>query len=113
MASTVLRTNVFCMWCINNGFIPESNQQCNGVLKQHKFLTHLVEKLESGDPKDVMESIEKVRLALVHSSNLVLYFAGNLEVLRPPTLNVINSFLPPEQSEHKNQKGWVICLNTT
>lgn len=74
------------------------------MLKQHKFLIKLVEQLEKGNSKEIIETMEKVRSTIVHPLNLVLYFAGNLEVLKPSAADAINSFLPPEQGEFKNQK---------
>lgn len=73
--------------------IADSNCHANGIFKQHKFLVKLIQKLEA-DPNDVLETMEKLRKIITAPSNVALYFAGNLDLLKPTAATSINDFLP-------------------
>ncbi|KAK4880203.1 hypothetical protein RN001_008349 [Aquatica leii] len=81
---------------------PDCNQQANGVFKQHKFLTKLVERMES-EPNEVVNTIEGLRSLITDQSNVSLYFAANLECLKDNPLEVISKFEPPKLSETKKR----------
>lgn len=84
-------------------FFLESNQRNSGMLKQHKFLTQLLEKLNK-DAESVISVLNKIRSTLTNPSNLALYFAGNLDILSTSAVEVINNFLPEELKDQKKQK---------
>lgn len=84
-------------------FILESNQRSSGMLKQHKFLTQLLEKL-SEDSESVISTLNKIRSTITNPSNLALYFAGNLDILSESAVEAINHFLPDELKDQKKQK---------
>lgn len=84
-------------------FVQESNQRNGGILKQHKFLSQLLEKLATNS-EDVILALDNIRKTITKPSNLALYFAGNLEVLKSSAAEVINNFLPEELSALKQQK---------
>lgn len=81
----------------------ESNRRNVGMLKQHKFLTHLLETLGK-DPESVIKILNKIRSTITNPSNLALNFAGNLEVLKSSAAEVINDFLPNELKNQRKQK---------
>lgn len=85
-------------------FVLESNQRCNGILKQHKFLTKLTEQLQGDCCSEVIKVMDEVRKNVTHPSNLVLYFAGNLDVLKSPVKSIIDQFTPPELKDLKLKK---------
>ncbi|KAF5298438.1 hypothetical protein FQR65_LT01217 [Abscondita terminalis] len=74
-------------------FRPDCNQHNNGLFKQQKFLTQLVEKLEN-EPNEVITAFENVRTIITDRSNISLYFAANLETLVDDPLEIINKFVP-------------------
>lgn len=84
-------------------FVLESNQRCNGILKQHKFLTKLTEQLQSNCCNEVIKVMNEVRKNVTHPSNVVLYFAGNLDVLKSPVQSIIDKFTPPELTDLKSK----------
>lgn len=84
-------------------WLLESNQRNIGMLKQHKFLTQLLEKLGK-DPESVIKVLNKIRSTITNPSNLALNLAGNLEILKSSAAEVINNFLPDELKEQKKQK---------
>lgn len=86
----------------------ESNQRNIGMLKQHKFLTQLLERL-GGDPESVISVLNKIRSKITDPSNLALYFAGNLDILKPNAAEAINDFLPSELVEQRKQKRYEIA----
>lgn len=86
-------------------FLSESNQYSNGILKQHRFLTKLLEQLQGAEAKDVVDTMEKVRKTITHPSNLALYFAANLDVLKPSAADVIKNLIPIEFKGVINRKG--------
>lgn len=84
----------------------ESNQRNSGMLKQHKFLTRLLETLNK-EPGAVLSVLNKIRSTITNPSNLALYFAGNLDILKASVANIINDFLPNELKNQKKQKRLV------
>lgn len=73
-------------------FFTDSNIQSVGILKQHKFLTSVVEKLESDNAKDVLKDIEKIREVLLDPNNFVLYIASNLDNIKSPVQPIKKHF---------------------
>lgn len=84
-------------------YVSESNQRSSGMLRQHKFLTQLLEKLNE-DPEPVISTLNKIRSTITNPSNLALYFAGNLDILGDTAVDTINDFLPDELKDQKKQK---------
>lgn len=90
-------------------YIPDSNQQANGVLKQHKFLIELVTKLEGNQSSEVLDIMEKVRSTMTDPSNVALYCAANLDYLGENPVAAFNNFLSPDLNLIGSQKS----LNVT
>ncbi|XP_023020385.2 uncharacterized protein C05D11.1 isoform X1 [Leptinotarsa decemlineata] len=85
-------------------YSEDSNIMKNGVLQQSKFLTEVIRKLDGEGSKDIVADIEKVRKIITSPSNLVLYIAGNLDILSN-TSKPLEAFLPPEiEVTEKQQK---------
>lgn len=77
-------------------YIPDSNQQANGVFRQHKFLTQLVSDLEGPNSAEVLAMMEKVRSIITDPSNVTLYCAANLDYLGENPVEAFNNLLTPE-----------------
>ncbi|CAH1183590.1 unnamed protein product [Phaedon cochleariae] len=85
-------------------YSEDSNVLQNGVLQQSRFLTEVIEKIDSEAGKDMLANFEKVRRILSDPSNLVLYVAGNLETLKD-SAKPLEDFLPPNvKAPEKLQK---------
>lgn len=78
--------------------VSESNLQINGVIKQQKFLTQLVEDLEGPKVNEVLENIEKLRNIITEPSNVILYCAADFETLPCDIAKAINGFYPPDRA---------------
>lgn len=65
-------------------------------------MTQLLETL-SKDPESVITVLNNIRDRITHPLNLALHFAGNLDILEPVAVNVINDFLPYELKELAKQ----------
>ncbi|XP_056630340.1 uncharacterized protein C05D11.1-like [Diorhabda sublineata] len=88
-------------------FSEDSNYLKNGVLQQNKFLDYVLSKLDGDSSKEILENLEKVRSIITDPSNMVLYLAGNLELLKNPTLP-LNNFFPSDLNViQKQQKLFV------
>lgn len=74
------------------------------MLKQQKFLTQLVEKLDANN-SEVLENLEKVRSIITDPANVALYLAANLEYLKGDPAEVIKEFLTPELNLIENQQS--------
>ncbi|KAI4464378.1 presequence protease [Holotrichia oblita] len=85
-------------------YAEDTNQSCNGILRQQKFLTCLLEDLESERSCEVLDKISKVRDIIIDPANLVLYFAGGLDQLKSP-VNPIKNFLPEDLMGKKKQQS--------
>lgn len=98
------------MRSVNNKLINvlflESNQQSIGILRQHKFLNKLLERLNSPEASKVLEEICEVRNIVTGPKNLALYFAGGLDQLKNPVA-AIENFLPPRLEEKTTQERCV------
>lgn len=81
----------------------DSNPQINGILKQHKFLLKVMEKLETA-PQEIIENMEKLKNVITEPANVALYFAGNLDMLKPTAAKAINDFLPQEIDKTPQQR---------
>ena len=68
----------------------------NGMLKQHKFLNDLLSELDS-DAQAVITKISDIRKLIINPSNLNLYLASNLDLLKTPTA-ALREFLPANQN---------------
>lgn len=70
-------------------YSKESNHYASSLLRQQKFLTKLIDRLndESGEQK-VKEEIESVRKVLTSPKNMVLYMATNVDKLAAKVENV-------------------------
>lgn len=86
-----------------NSNLTDTNQRCNGMLRQQKFLTNLLEKLESEKSYEVVDSMVRIRSIISDPANLVLYFAGGLDQLKCP-VKVIKDFLPAELNDRMKQQ---------
>ncbi|KAF5295450.1 hypothetical protein FQA39_LY13111 [Lamprigera yunnana] len=86
----------------------DSNQAANGVFKQQKFLTQLVEKLDSEESSNIITVFENLRSTITDPSNTCLYFAANLEFIKEKPLEVIDKFLVAESNLIERQKRYVI-----
>lgn len=84
-------------------FVLESNILKNGVLQQSKFLTETISKLDGDTPNEVLDKLEKLRNIVTDPSNVVLYLAGNLNLLKNASEPIIN-FLPPNITVKEKQK---------
>ncbi|KAG5896524.1 hypothetical protein JTB14_020497 [Gonioctena quinquepunctata] len=84
-------------------YSEDSNVVKNGVLQQSKFLSKVISKLDSDASKDIVADIEKVRKVITDPSNLVLYLAGNLDILDKPS-RPLEDFLPPEIKVTEKQR---------
>lgn len=66
------------------------------MLKQHRFLNDLLFKLDS-DAQAVITKISDIRKLITDPSNLNLYLATNLDLIKTPT-TAFQEFLPASQS---------------
>lgn len=80
------------------------------MLKQQKFLTSLLEKLDSEASCEVIDTMFKIRSIITDPTNIVLYFAGGLDQLKSP-VGPIKEFLPVELGETKKQQRLVYKIN--
>ncbi|XP_067002472.2 uncharacterized protein C05D11.1 [Anabrus simplex] len=63
-------------------FSKESNHYSSSMLRQHKFLTSLIEKLESKDScQEVLDEIESIRNIITDPENMVIHMSTNVEKL--------------------------------
>ncbi|XP_025831305.1 uncharacterized protein C05D11.1 [Agrilus planipennis] len=82
-------------------YLQDSNVQANGILKQHKFLSHLISKLDLDNyqSSDILETIDTIRKMITDPCNVALYLATNLENIKPDSANVLNLLLPSDISK--------------
>lgn len=63
----------------NLWYSKESNVYSNGILVQSKFLTDIIQKLNSETSNEVLEVLETLRKILTEPKNVILYIAGSLD----------------------------------
>lgn len=59
--------------------VAESNVYSNGILVQSKFLTDVIQKLNSENANEVLEVLETLRKILTDPKNIILHIAGSLD----------------------------------
>ncbi|VEN47404.1 unnamed protein product [Callosobruchus maculatus] len=75
-------------------YSEDSNVMKNGILQQNKFLTEIIENLDTeAGGKEILEKMETLRKIITDPANFVLYLAGNLDYLKEP-VEAINGILP-------------------
>nr|CAH7739234.1 unnamed protein product [Callosobruchus chinensis] len=75
-------------------YSEDSNVMKNGVLQQNRFLTEIIEKLDTeAGGKEILEKMETLRKIITDPENFVLYLAGNLDYLKEP-VKAIKGILP-------------------
>lgn len=78
-------------------FNKESNHYSVSVLRQHKFLTKLLEQLNSPeDAPRVIENLETIRKILTHPKNIVVHLAANCDAFSSENVALLNQILPPK-----------------
>ncbi|KAJ9588208.1 hypothetical protein L9F63_018429, partial [Diploptera punctata] len=85
----------------------DSNHYSSSMLRQHKFLTAVIEKLESKEKcEEVLKEIESVRQIITEPTNIVIHMAANLDHLASkvgdlvgPWKNVLHSDKTPCQKK--------------
>lgn len=82
----------------------DSNVQATGILKQHKFLTKVMETLDSDKSKIILDDLKKVQSILTDVNNMCLYFAGDLESNKNICAIKISDVLPEAIRGTKIQK---------
>lgn len=70
---------------------------------QSKFLPEIIAKLESNQANEVIEKFEKLRKIIVDPSNVILYLAGNLDILKDAN-KPIERFLPNDLQTNVNKQ---------
>lgn len=88
-------------------YSKESNHYASSVLRQHKFLTTLLERLNKPEECDkVLAEIESVRQIVTDPSNMVVHLAANLDLLATKYANpaeLWNQLLPSGKVSIKNK----------
>ena len=60
----------------------DSNHYSGSMLRQHKFLTALIEKLDSKEKcEEVLKEIESIRQIITEPANIVIHMAANIDHL--------------------------------
>ncbi|XP_046677319.1 uncharacterized protein C05D11.1-like [Homalodisca vitripennis] len=100
-------------------YTNESNHYSASVLRQHKFLSSILERLN--DPNEcnvVLAEIDEVRQIITHPSNMVVHMAANLELLATKytdPASMWTQLLPPTRSPARNQlrvtNDWQLLLD--
>lgn len=79
-------------------FCTGSNHYAVGALRQYKFLTSVLSKLENNDTAcEVMRDLEKLRATLSLPKNMVIHVCANLDTLTSlytTPANIWANFLP-------------------
>lgn len=85
----------------------ESNHYSSSVLRQHKFLTTLMERLNKPEECDkVIAELESVRQIVTDPSYMVVHLAANLDLLATKYANpaeLWNQLLPRGKASIKNK----------
>lgn len=72
-------------------YLLDCNHYWNNMLRQQKFLTSLVERMDIDSEWEVIYSdIEKVRTLMTSPSNIVIHMGANLGVLSMKYANVLS-----------------------
>ncbi|GIY84345.1 uncharacterized protein C05D11.1, partial [Caerostris extrusa] len=75
---------------------PESNRWSANMLRQSRFLTKVIEKLDS-DPSEIVDKLNSVREIVTKSDRITVHVAANLDNLKKmlqPEQPWVESFLP-------------------
>ncbi|GLH01355.1 Presequence protease, mitochondrial [Gryllus bimaculatus] len=63
-------------------FNKDSNHYASSMLRQHQFLTSLIEKLDSEETqREVLDEIDQIRRLITNPENLVIHLATNIDQL--------------------------------
>ncbi|XP_054283976.1 uncharacterized protein C05D11.1-like [Macrosteles quadrilineatus] len=88
-------------------YTKESNHHTASVLRQHKFLSQLLDRLNSPEECDrVVAEIDQVRKMVTHPSNMVVHLAANLDTLAarfPNPGSLWGQLLPDTHSPHRHK----------
>lgn len=108
---------LWAILCFNYWVCPhvvESNHGSANVLRQHKFLTRVLERLNSAEEcGQVLAEVDSVRQILSHPGNLALHLATNLDLLatkHPDPASCWTELLPPTKQSVKNKSVTIFCL---
>lgn len=75
-------------------FSKDSNILRNGVINQNKFLSSLVDKLDSPQADEIVKKFNEMKNFLAEYKNFSLYLAGNLRNLPNPAQIIKETFVP-------------------
>uniref|UniRef100_A0A8D8XF76 Uncharacterized protein C05D11.1 n=1 Tax=Cacopsylla melanoneura TaxID=428564 RepID=A0A8D8XF76_9HEMI len=76
-------------------FSKESNHYSISLLRQHKFLTKVLEQLSSPEQtKEVISQLEQIRITLCHPKNVVVHMAANCDALLKSDVTLLSQILP-------------------
>ncbi|XP_046995924.1 uncharacterized protein C05D11.1-like isoform X1 [Schistocerca americana] len=88
-------------------FSKESNHYSAGMIRQHKFLTSLIEKLDSREKcSEVINEMEKARQLLTDPGNMVVHLSTNVDQLvtkYPDPVKPWEKLLPEDKTPAKKQ----------
>ncbi|KAI5704049.1 hypothetical protein M8J75_001491 [Diaphorina citri] len=73
----------------------ESNHHSISVLRQHKFLSKVLEQLSSpSQTQEVISHLDQIRSILCHPKNIVVHMAANCDVFSPTDVTLLSQILP-------------------
>ncbi|XP_026679888.1 uncharacterized protein C05D11.1 [Diaphorina citri] len=73
----------------------ESNHHSISVLRQHKFLSKVLEQLSSpSQTQEVISHLDQIRSILCHPKNIVVHMAANCDVFSPTDVTLLRQILP-------------------
>ncbi|XP_046735682.1 uncharacterized protein C05D11.1-like [Diprion similis] len=99
-------------------YSKDSNHFSSSMLRQHKFLTEVIERLNNSATQDeVLKEIESVRKTLTTSENMVFHMAVNVDKLAGHVSNIYQPWevlLPqgnnPSKSKLRVTQDWALMI---